>query len=370
MNTDNSARFPGTTQPDMESAAGLPGDVGGPSTLVWTLVALIVGAILLSVQARAVEGPAGLLQVGEASPLRPLIEAELSRVPLAGGQGHDGQVYFAMALDPDGDVVGPLLDHEGYRYRRILYPLAASAGGLLNGAPLLYGMVTVSLAGFVLATASAAALARSLGVSTYAALGVVLNPGVWLSLWTLTADGLAIGLAVTGLALFVRRPLWAAAAFGAAALGKEVFVVVGLAAAISLLLNGRRREALTLGVGSVVPITAWAGWLSLASSGGFSPRSNFGLPLQGVASSLPGWSGVEAVMAWTAIVLVVAAVIVVIWARHRLVHLLVWPWVLLAVTASDWVWAFGNNALRSFAFLGIPTAIGIVVVAGRPREQS
>ena len=78
-------------------------------------------------------GIEGLLQVGETSDVRPLIESQLGEVPLAPGSGHDGQIYYAIGLDLDGDEVGPLLDHAAYRYRRILYPLVASGFGLFDG---------------------------------------------------------------------------------------------------------------------------------------------------------------------------------------------------------------------------------------------
>src|ERR671918_2290202 len=89
----------------------------------WAALGAAIAGVMLLGQASAVGGLRGLLQVGETSHLRPIIEAELGQVPLGPGPGHDGQIFYGIGLDLDGDVVPALLDHGAYRYRRVLYPL-------------------------------------------------------------------------------------------------------------------------------------------------------------------------------------------------------------------------------------------------------
>ena len=169
-----------------------------------------VAAALLASQSVAIGGPAGLLQVGEASDLRPLIELELGSVPLTPGRGHDGQVSYAIGLDLIGSEIPDLLDHGAYRYRRILYPLIASGFGLLVGKALLFGMIAVTIVSAGIAAGAAAATFVAGGRSEWLTLVVVLNPGVWLSIRLLTPDMLALALMLVALLVLVtsiRHPL-------------------------------------------------------------------------------------------------------------------------------------------------------------------
>jgi hypothetical protein len=62
-------------------------------------------------QANAVGGFAGLLQVGEESAVRPLIEEQLGDIPLAPHSGHDGQISYAIGIGLIGDEVPALFDY-------------------------------------------------------------------------------------------------------------------------------------------------------------------------------------------------------------------------------------------------------------------
>lgn len=326
------------------------------------MIGAVASAILLWAQSAAVGGVEGLLQVGETSDVRPLIEAELGDIPLAPGPGHDGQIYYAIALDLSGDEVGPLLDHAGYRYRRILYPLLASGFGLLEGTPLLIGMIAVTIASAAVASGATAAVATRVGISEWAALSVLLNPGVWLSVRLLTSDTLALALMMVGLMTLGARLALPAVSFALSTLAKDVFVVTPIGLAM-----GRDRKRWVLGGISLLVLLAWMTWLTITLGDGFTGRGNTALPFMGLVDATANWTNLEVeelTYLGFGLVTVLAGLIIGIgkktWLR--------WPilgWTGLALISSNWVWDFGNNAARAFA----PLAVLIVLSFGRPEAD-
>ena len=324
----------------------------------WAAIGAVASAILLWAQSEAVGGVEGLLQVGETSDVRPLIESELGTIPLAPGPGHDGQIYYAIALDLSGEEVGPLLDHAGYRYRRILYPLLASGIGLLEGTPLLIGMIVVTIVSAAVATGATAYLATRVGISEWAALAVLLNPGMWLSIRLLTSDTLALALMTVGLMALGARATLPAAGFALSTLAKDVFVVTPIGLGVG---RGRRRWG--LGGFSLLVLLAWMTWLTVTLGDGFTGRGNLALPFMGIIDGSANWPNLDAeemVYLGFGLVTVLAGLVIGIgrssWLR--------WPilgWTGLALISSNWVWDFGNNAARAFA----PLAVLIVLSFGR-----
>jgi hypothetical protein len=318
---------------------------------------------LLWAQSTAVGGIEGLLQVGETSNLRPLIEGELGEVPLAPGPGHDGQIYYAIGLDLNGDEVGPLLDHAGYRYRRILYPLLASGLGTLDGSALLIGMILITVVATAVAAGATAAIATRVGLSEWAALAVLLNPGVWLSVRLLTSDTLALALMMLGLLALGSRLALPATSFALSTLAKDVFVVTPIGLAF-----GRDRKRWAIAGISLLVLLAWMTWLTITFGGGFTGRGNVSLPFVGIVTSAANWAELdveELVYLAFALVTLVAGLVVGItrkgWLR--------WPilgWTALALISSNWVWDFGNNAARAFA----PLAVLIVLSFGHEAIQA
>ena len=59
-------------------------------------------------------------------------------MPVVSGSGHDGQIYFAVAHDLYGHVVSELIFTPAIRYRRPLFPLLSSMGGLVDGRGVLW----------------------------------------------------------------------------------------------------------------------------------------------------------------------------------------------------------------------------------------
>jgi hypothetical protein len=318
-----------------------------------------VAAILVFAQANRVGGMAGLLQVGETSNLRPLIESELGTVPLAPGPGHDGQIFYAIGLDLRGETVPDLLDHGGYRYRRILEPAVASGLGLMDGEALLVSMVVLTIVSAGVAAGATAASARVMGMSEWLALAVLLNPGVWLGVRLLTSDALALATMSLGLLAILVGSRWALLAFSASGLAKDVFLVTPLGLAVT----APRRWWRVFAVPAVV-LLIWMTWVHLRIGNGFSARGNIAPPLVGLIDAAGNWpslSGEEVFYLGFALVTVAGGLVLGVtrrsWLRWSLLG-----WVVLALVSSSWVWDFGNNAARSFA----PIVILVALSFGSP----
>ncbi len=211
----------------------------------WFLIGSITGIFLMWTQASAVGGWTGLLSVGEDSLLRPLISTELPDLVAVPNEGNDGQIYYAIALDLGGDSVPPLLNDPELRYQRIAYPFVASLGGLLRGYPLFWAMIGLSIVGLGLAAAGIEELRSLLGVGRWIHLGVVLNPGVWLSVRQLTPDMLGLGLCLAALPLALsKRWFPAVVILSVAALTKESLVLFAGGLALWLIIQRRWRSGL------------------------------------------------------------------------------------------------------------------------------
>lgn len=320
----------------------------------WAALGALAAGILVWAQAGAVNGIEGMLQVGETSDLRPLIEAELGDIPLAPGPGHDGQIYYGIGLDLDGNEVGPLLDHAAYRYRRIFYPALASGFGLLDGTALLVGMIVVTIVSTAVASGATAVVARRAGLADWVALAVLLNPGVWLSIRLLTSDTLALALMMLGLLSLGARLGLPSGAFALSSLAKDVYLVTPIGLGIS---RDRRRWWIA-GI-SAVALLGWMTWLTISMGDGFTGRGNLALPLMGIIDGSANWPNLdteELVYLGFGLVSVAAGIAVGVfrstWLR--------WPilgWAALALISSNWVWDFGNNAARAFAPLAVLIAL-------------
>jgi len=326
----------------------------------WAVLGAVAAGLMLGAQTGAMGGALGLLQVGETSALRPFVESQLGEIPLAPGPGHDGQIFYAIGADLEGRVVPGMLDHGAYRYRRILYPLIASGFGLLEGRPLLLGMIVVTVVSTAIATGMVAALSRRLERSDWLALVVLLNPGVWLSIRLLTSDVLALALMVVALATVQFSRRWSASAFAASVLAKDVYLTTpaGLAS------DGPRRRWL-LAAAPLVALIAWMTWLTWTMGDGFTGRGNLALPFTGIWEGSANWGdldGDEWLYLGFALASVAAGLVYSAigsgWLRWSIL-----AWSLLGVVSSNWVWDFGNNAARAFAPIVVLIALSARVSA-------
>ncbi len=320
----------------------------------WAALGGFAAALLLGAQAQAVGGSAGLLQVGETSALRPIIEEQLGKIPLAPGPGHDGQIYYAIGLDLDGDEVAPLLDHGAFRYRRILYPLLASGLGLFEGEALLIGMIVLAAGSVAVASGATAATAVRIGKSEWFALAVILNPGVWLSVRLLTADALALALMAVGLLAVSSSNRTAASSFTLSILAKDVYLVT--AAGLSATRDRRRWPLVVV---PAVVLIGWMSWLTLTLGDGFTGRGNLALPFLGIVEASQNWGSLDlGELFYLGFALMSVAVGIVFAAlRKSWLRFPILGWSILGIVSSNWVWDFGNNSARAFAPIALLVAL-------------
>lgn len=333
----------------------------------WSILGGVTAILLVVGQAIALGGVAGLLQVGEDSEVRPLIESELGEIPLAPQSGHDGQIYYAIGLDLFGEETPGILDHGAYRYRRIIYPAVASLFGVLDGHALLTGMIVVTVASAAMASGLVAAFSVRFGVSDWLALVIVLNPGVWLAVRVLTADSLALASMLLGMYLFMWGRKGPTLAFALSALSKDVYLATPAGLAFS---KDRTRWPLILIPAGL--LIAWMAWLTLAMGDGFSGRGNLALPFMGILEASRVWPSVdvdELLYVLFAVVSVagglIYGVLVKSWLR--------WPilaWSIIGVVSSNWVWDLGNNAARVFAPIVVLVALAEARRVGGQRIAS
>jgi len=330
----------------------------------WSLLGGAAAVVLVIAQAGAVGGLAGLLQVGENSAVRPLIESELGEVPLAPHSGHDGQISYAIGLDLLGREVPDLLDHGAYRYRRILYPAVASLFGLLDGEGLLIGMIVVVVVSAAAAAGMSAAIGARLGWSDWVALAVILNPGVWLSVRLLTSDTLALALMLVGLDLVLKKRLSATAAFSFSVLAKDAYLVTPGGLAIS-----RERSRWKLFLVPVAVLTVWMVWLTASMGEGFSGRGNLGLPFVGFVDAFPVWTRFDLAETLYLVFALVSVAVGLVYSllRRGWLRWSILAWSVLGVVSTDWVWDLGNNAARVFAPIVILVALAEAARLGHAR---
>ena len=332
----------------------------------WFAIGALVATILLVGQVQEVGGIAGLLQVAEGGHLQPAITDLLGDIPLADEGGHDTSLFYGIGLDPTGEWVPELIDHPAYRYRRILHPVAASAFGLLDGYPLIWGMMVVVTVSTALAAGFVAASSVRMRGSDWVALVVILNPGVWLGVRLLTAEPLALALMAAGLFFALSDAKRASlAAFVASVMTKEVFAMTPVGLGVS---KDRRRW-----VFAILPIASllvWVAFLQLRIGDALDGGGNLALPFAGIAQSASLWSGLDGndiFYLGFALVSVAAGLLygttTKSWLRWSILL-----WSILAILSSHFVWDLGNNAARAFSPIAV--LIGLAEVRRRLDKRS
>lgn len=345
--------------------------------VVWLLIGTAIAAVLQLSQSRVMGGvPEGLLFAGTWQEVHPLVVDELPRTPVFEGYGHDGQIFYAVALDLRGEWVPEILLSAPYRYRRILYPALASGFGTMGGTGLLWGMILLASLPVGLAAGAAGWIVThpSFGhrwrLAGWAPVAVVLNPSTWLSARMLTADNLALALGMLGVVAFLRRrDGLAIAGLAAAALTKEPAIAFAVGLAGYLWFNGNRLRAIRLAIGAGLPMLVW--WLYIAAAVGnpLDSGGNVVAPFVGIVKSLPAWPH-QSPRDWFYLTTVFVAVTASVWVLARGRRLWAWlvaPQLLIALMSSHLVWHLGNNAIRAFGPLLTLGVIGLL--AGRRTQE-
>lgn len=333
---------------------------------LWFTAGVAVALFQMWAQASAVGGWTGLLSVGEESALRPVIARLIPNLVILDGEGNDGQIYYAVGLDPTGRQLSDLVPDPGLRWRRILHPVISSGFGTIEGKGLFWSMAGTSAAGLGVASLAMRDMLWSLRLSPWAMLGLLAHPGVWLTVKIVTPDafGLAFGLGAIALALRGRYA-WSVAALTCAALSKEPFLVFAAALAAWLWCERRRIIALTAFIVPLLALIAWSAVVDQLIGGGFFVSGNAAWPFMGIIEASRWWPSFSIEQnRQTMMSLVILAVGVLVGFRSKIpvVSWNLWAWISLALITSEWVWRFGNGNLRAFAPIGIFGAMAIAQI--------
>ena len=139
-----------------------------------------------------------------------------------GTWGYDGQFAYYIALYPLG--APPWMDHDAYRYQRILYPFLAwvfSFGG--QPALIPWVMIAINIICILTATWLLSGILSDRGFPPWIALSFVFFIGVFMALRGNLLEPLAISLSLLGLVFSYREKwIWAGVAFALAVLAKEM----------------------------------------------------------------------------------------------------------------------------------------------------
>ena len=352
-------------------------DCSTPSTAVfWAVLGMLLAGMVHLMQAPS--NMASLLRVGTANPLYATIDNEIGPLVPAGRIGHDGQLYYLVARDPfaRGETVRALAVFDQnpprYRYRRILFPFMAGGAGYFSPRMTVVGMIFWTVVGMGLTAVGVADVSHSLRLSAASALAALLNLGGLVSVALVTADVLALGLALIGIALCLRRRLHASMlVLALASLAKETYLLVPVALALSMTVAHPRRAFFFL-FNTTLPLACWSLWLWMAVPANTSAASNMGLPLQGLSESASSWvgkglDGVQAVFAGFIVAAAALASAGTLLGRHAELRWLAGSWVVLAGCAGFSVWIFPTNAARAFPILW---PLGVLLVADWIRHGS
>ena len=309
--------------------------------------------------------------MGEDFPIRDYVVADLGDIQLASGAGHDGQQYYGIARDPLGrGEVPDLVDNPSYRYLHILYPALAGGFGTFSPELTVTAMVALAVIGFGLAGSSALMLNHQLGGRSSLAQLAVVNVGLLMAVRFLLPDALALGLALLGVTLAVAgRDRPAGAMLALAVLAKTTYFVFPLALSAWVWSTDRSRlRWLTLA--PAVPAAAWATYVFVRF--GASTAGNLAVPPVGFIKAIGLWADVsagEVVMALAAALLVLLAAALATITPNRLLRWLLIGWVGVGLISSQFVWEFGNNALRVLAPLWTLAALAAAVYSASNRSR-
>jgi hypothetical protein len=348
--------------------------------VVGTLAALALQAG----QAQRLGGWGGLLMLGEESPSRPMIEAELGQIPLRPGDGQDGKFFYMIARDPfpsdrthhsyhlreDEPAPGSLLfDRTAYRYTRILYPLLAGFGGLSSAQMALAGLYLWGAIGVGLAMASLDVLTTDLRGRGWVVFTPLMHAGVLSSLALLTSDALAVGLGLSAVAAWMRsRHVSATLLLTGAVLTKELYLLVAVALAALAWRQGRRLEGAGLILGPAVALLAWSLTLVSWTRESMWRGDAFGWPFVGFARTMVNGDIFAASLALFALLTAMAAPYLAWRSRQAVLVYLIVPWTLVAICSSWAVWM--HDALRVFAPLLFFTVLAAGILFRRQEEAT
>lgn len=189
------------------------------------------------------------------------------------GNGFDGQTVYYIALDPR--LARHYIDDPGYRYQRILYPMAARALALARPAAVPWAMLLINWLAVGVGVLALGAWLRRRGSPPWLAGLYGLFPGLLVALQRDLTEPLAYGLVAVAVYLFDfggrRGVLAAGVAFGLAGLARETTLLFAIPFGLSLLTtrpratpargpHARAGQATAFAALALLPAALWIGW--------------------------------------------------------------------------------------------------------------
>jgi hypothetical protein len=346
----------------------------------WRLMAvalLIASAAALRLLAVSGWDPTAFTAFGEdAVDITEYAEAKLGReVKTRILQGHDGKYFFVQSNDPlivDPEENAEVLDRAIYRSQRMFYPLVAGGAGLFSPDVIIWALIVVNVVGLVVGSWAVGAIASRHGLSAWWGLAFVVNVGLLSELYIDGAGILAFALVCLGaLALEEERPGFAAIAFTAAALTREV--MLAFVAFVGLFWLTRRKVIPWLVVVPAgVAVILWAVYVRLritAVPDVDQVQEITLIPLSGLIQAMT--SGRAEIADYLLILLMIMLVIVIPFRAWRSDVYLTWGAVGFAVLApflTVLVWQKSFDISRALAPL--VTAFLIEFALARKRERA
>jgi len=339
---------------------GPPEPVQGSEGVAWlvALVGTVVNLLIIVSLLSSIEWDASaLLRVGEEDrAIVGYVEERLSHVRPVAPLGHDGKFYFIQAHDPlllNPDDNASLIDRPVYRTQRMLYPLLASAGGLLRGWAAVWGLIVVNLVAIALGTWATSRLAVSLGASAWLGFAFALNPGVVFELVIDGAGALGWALAVVGVWLiFEGKYAGAVMAVAGAVLAREAMILVAIGLAVRLWKSDRMR-AIGMVVWPASVAFVWAVWVRLQLGVPLltSESEEIGVPFVGLAGAISRWIEVPGRNLLFGLVVIVLLLVAAMQAARRpsLVAYSTLGFVVLAPLLTRQVWLNYFDITRAVA---------------------
>jgi len=255
--------------------------------LVTCVVTLIYGLVIAGVAAPYGGNLSALVLVGDQSPEVQPGGLGHHVVMLRHSAGYDGQEYYYVADDP---FLQRRQFRDAFRYQRIGYPLLAWAvsRGQRAGRPLALALVNLAAVAVITYVSGLTILVIRPGASPWWAMVCAVNPSLLIGVTHDLTEPLSMAFSLLGLYLWLQRRVgWAALAFAAALLTRELAFLFLLPLIGTDIMGRRWRSTAFLGL-AIVPYAIWQVILGMVFGENETARSgsSLGMPFVGITTAM------------------------------------------------------------------------------------